>query len=74
MYMYVCVCVYIYIVSSYHISYMPEPDLPPLIVTDAMMARAKECLPVLPRESVEELVDTYAIGYVATHWTCLCLR
>ena len=53
---------------------MPEPDLPPLIVTDAMMARAKECLPVLPRESVEELVDTYAIGYVATHWTCLCLR
>ena len=42
---------------------MPEPDLPPLVITDAMMATALERLPVLPRESVEELAATYSMRH-----------
>ena len=38
--------------------YMPEPDLPPLLISEHQLADARRTLPILPRESVESLVRT----------------
>eukprot|EP00041_Stephanoeca_diplocostata_P012082 m.201356 g.201356 ORF g.201356 m.201356 type:complete len:538 (-) comp18802_c0_seq4:240-1853(-) len=40
--------------------FMPEPDLPPLCVSDAYIADMRARQPELPRQTVERLVTTYS--------------
>ncbi len=47
--------------------YFPEPDLPPVIVTDEMIEELKSELPTLPLERKRQLIDKYKIpAYDAT--------
>jgi aspartyl-tRNA(Asn)/glutamyl-tRNA(Gln) amidotransferase subunit B len=41
--------------------YFPEPDLPPLVVDEARIARVKATLPELPEARCRRLVEQYAI-------------
>ncbi len=41
--------------------YFPEPDLPPVHVTDAMLAKVEKDLPELPDKKVVRLLETYQI-------------
>ena len=42
--------------------YFPEPDLPPLILTDDYVERIREELPELPDEKVERFMREYKLG------------
>src|SRR6185503_12507884 len=41
--------------------YFPEPDLPPLIVDEARIARVRTTMPELPEARCRRLVEQYAI-------------
>jgi len=47
--------------------FMPEPDLLPLVVTDAMLEGAKDRIPVLPRDSAVDLVKSYGGSGLGFH-------
>ena len=38
--------------------YFPEPDLPPLVITEALIQQAKDNLPTLPEKRVQELMSS----------------
>jgi len=42
--------------------FMPEPDLAPLIITDALIQRAQASLPELPNETIDRITKTYALS------------
>ncbi len=42
--------------------YFPEPDLPPLIVTDELIQECKKKLPELPTEKFERLMTEYKVS------------
>ena len=41
--------------------YFPEPDLPPLVLDDAFVARVKAAMPELPRHKRQRFVDEYKL-------------
>ena len=43
--------------------YFPEPDLPPLIVTDDFVERIKNSMPELPDVRRQRFMDQYALSY-----------
>jgi len=47
--------------------FMPEPDLLPLVVTDAMLEGAKDRIPVLPRDSAVDLVKSHGGSGLGFH-------
>ena len=53
---------------------MPEPDLLPLVVTDAMLEGAKDRIPVLPRDSAVDLVKSYGGALLWCGVLCLIRR
>jgi aspartyl-tRNA(Asn)/glutamyl-tRNA(Gln) amidotransferase subunit B len=42
--------------------YFPDPDLPPLVVTDEMLARIKSTMPELPEAKCARFVSQYALS------------
>jgi aspartyl-tRNA(Asn)/glutamyl-tRNA(Gln) amidotransferase subunit B len=42
--------------------YFPDPDLPPLVVTDEMLARIKSTMPELPEARCARFVSQYALS------------
>lgn len=42
--------------------YFPEPDLPPVIVTEKMIAEIKSTMPALPKELVKKYTETYGLS------------
>lgn len=47
--------------------YFPEPDLPPLVVSEAWINGLQEALPLLPRDCFKKFTDTYQLSaYDAT--------
>lgn len=42
--------------------YFPEPDLPPLVITDDLIQQAKDKLPTLPEKRMQELVTAYHLS------------
>lgn len=42
--------------------YFPEPDLPPVIVTDALIEEAKRSIPILPYEKIDMYVSRYGLS------------
>ncbi|GAB4498667.1 MAG: Asp-tRNA(Asn)/Glu-tRNA(Gln) amidotransferase subunit GatB [Anaerolineales bacterium] len=42
--------------------YFPEPDLPPLVVTDDWIARVRAALPELPAQKIARFQKTYALS------------
>jgi aspartyl-tRNA(Asn)/glutamyl-tRNA(Gln) amidotransferase subunit B len=48
--------------ESHDYRYFPDPDLPPLVVSDAWVARVRAALPELPRARRERLRTTLALG------------
>jgi aspartyl-tRNA(Asn)/glutamyl-tRNA(Gln) amidotransferase subunit B len=50
--------------------YFPDPDLPPLVVSEEMLARVKASMPELPGAMAERFVSSYALpGYDASVMT-----
>jgi aspartyl-tRNA(Asn)/glutamyl-tRNA(Gln) amidotransferase subunit B len=47
--------------------YFPEPDLPPLLLDDARVARARALLPELPREKRVRFVEEYKLSRTLAH-------
>ena len=47
--------------------YFPEPDLPPLILTDEYIEKIKETIPELPNEKEERFVKEYGISEDYAH-------
>ena len=43
--------------------YFPEPDLPPLIITEDWIKKIKNTLPELPHQKIERFVNQYKIPY-----------
>ena len=43
--------------------YFPEPDLPPLIVSDEFIERVRERMPELPEQRVKRFVDEYELSF-----------
>jgi len=43
--------------------YFPEPDLPPLIVTDAFIDQVKQSMPELPEVRRKRFMDQYGLGF-----------
>jgi len=41
--------------------YFPEPDLPPLVISDELIEKIKSSLPELPQEKIERFVGEYKI-------------
>lgn len=46
--------------------YFPEPDLPPLVISDDWLAKVKQDLPVLPAERRRHLVEEYKLSSATT--------
>jgi aspartyl-tRNA(Asn)/glutamyl-tRNA(Gln) amidotransferase subunit B len=42
--------------------YFPDPDLPPLAISEAWIARVKEAMPELPREMAQRLQRDYSLA------------
>jgi aspartyl-tRNA(Asn)/glutamyl-tRNA(Gln) amidotransferase subunit B len=42
--------------------YFPDPDLPPVVISDEWLAKIREEMPALPQEIVEDLVGRYQIS------------
>lgn len=42
--------------------YFPDPDLPPVVISDSWLADVKARMPLLPAEIVQQLVSTYNIN------------
>ena len=42
--------------------YFPDPDLPPILISDEWLARIKADMPALPQEIAQDMVDTYGIN------------
>ncbi|MCX8161591.1 MAG: Asp-tRNA(Asn)/Glu-tRNA(Gln) amidotransferase subunit GatB [Candidatus Bathyarchaeota archaeon] len=42
--------------------YFPEPDLPPIIVTDALIEEARGAMPMLPYEKIDIYVSKYGLS------------
>lgn len=42
---------------------MPEPDLPPLVISDEMVNVTRAALPELPRQSAISLVNRYGLEF-----------
>lgn len=53
--------------------FMPEPDLPPLCITDAFIADIRAQQPALPRQTVERLVATYSGISFDDAWLLVCV-
>ncbi len=47
--------------------YLPEPDLPPILATDAMIERARAALPELPAARAERLEREFGLGADTAH-------
>ena len=43
--------------------YFPEPDLPPLIVSDEFIEQVRERMPELPEQRVKRFVDEYELSF-----------
>jgi len=43
--------------------YLPDPDLPPLVVDDATLAAARAALPELPADRLARFVDAYHLAF-----------
>ena len=43
--------------------YLPDPDLPPLVVDDATLAAARAALPELPADRLARFVDAYRLAF-----------
>lgn len=41
--------------------YFPEPDLPPLVVSEAWIEALQQAMPLLPRECYKKFIDTYQL-------------
>jgi aspartyl-tRNA(Asn)/glutamyl-tRNA(Gln) amidotransferase subunit B len=41
--------------------YFPDPDLPPIVISDNWLAQIKSAMPVLPQQIVSELTEHYGI-------------
>lgn len=41
--------------------YLPEPDLPPLVVSEAWIEALRQAMPLLPRECCKKIIDTYQL-------------
>ncbi|HEY5218817.1 MAG TPA: Asp-tRNA(Asn)/Glu-tRNA(Gln) amidotransferase subunit GatB [Gemmatimonadaceae bacterium] len=48
--------------GSHDYRYFPEPDLPPLVLTDAFISDARAALPELPAARRARFVSAYALG------------
>jgi aspartyl-tRNA(Asn)/glutamyl-tRNA(Gln) amidotransferase subunit B len=48
--------------ESHDYRYFPDPDLPPLILTDELLAAARSYIPELPRARRERLTREYALS------------
>ncbi|MDB5020022.1 MAG: Asp-tRNA(Asn)/Glu-tRNA(Gln) amidotransferase GatCAB subunit [Pedobacter sp.] len=42
--------------------YFPDPDLPPILISNEWLAAIKACMPVLPQEIVQQLTAQYGIN------------
>ncbi|MFZ5967018.1 MAG: Asp-tRNA(Asn)/Glu-tRNA(Gln) amidotransferase subunit GatB [Bacillota bacterium] len=42
--------------------YFPEPDLPPVIIEDAMLTKVQETIPELPQQKRIRFLDAYGLG------------
>lgn len=42
--------------------YFPEPDLPPLLITEEMIREAKQALPLLPDERISLYIEKYGLS------------
>lgn len=42
--------------------YFPEPDLPPVMISDEMIQRIKEHMPSLPEQVKQELMTTFSLS------------
>lgn len=42
--------------------YFPDPDLPPILISDEWLARIKANMPALPEEIAQEMMNTYGIN------------
>lgn len=42
--------------------YFPDPDLPPILISDEWLERIKASMPVLPQEIAQEMMDSYGIN------------
>jgi aspartyl-tRNA(Asn)/glutamyl-tRNA(Gln) amidotransferase subunit B len=42
--------------------YFPDPDLPPILISDTWLAQIKANMPILPQQIVLELTETYGIS------------
>jgi aspartyl-tRNA(Asn)/glutamyl-tRNA(Gln) amidotransferase subunit B len=42
--------------------YFPDPDLPPIFISDEWLARIKANMPALPQEIAQEMMDAYGIS------------
>lgn len=41
--------------------YFPEPDLPPIVVSDAWLQQLQQAMPLLPRDCYQKFVQTYQL-------------
>ena len=69
--------------NDYH--YFPDPDLPPVVVTDEYLNRIKLAMPKLPREIFKRFIENYSLSsydagvlaeekYFALYFEELCLE
>jgi aspartyl-tRNA(Asn)/glutamyl-tRNA(Gln) amidotransferase subunit B len=47
--------------NAHDYRYMPDPDLPPVVITEALLARIKKEMPQLPWESKKILIADYGL-------------
>ncbi len=43
--------------------YFPEPDLPPLLISDSLIEKLKKEIPELPAAKIKRFQETYALSY-----------
>lgn len=48
--------------ASHDYRYFPDPDLPPLVLTDAFIERQRQALPELPRVRRDRFVSSYLVA------------
>lgn len=42
--------------------YFPDPDLPPILISDQWLAAIKKSMPMLPQEIVQQLIKAYGVN------------